>query len=152
MTGLDFSEFAIEYNRKHFPEYLFELAHLNLVPDVSKYEHILINDAFYHFSKPFRHIQQLLKSKPKSLYWVHNFKEEIGELALKGYSVEVTDYTPEFKALVNSWLSIIDEASVQEERKKYPLIWDTLEKEMKAHRQGLQNQKLQRVHIQIKKL
>ncbi len=151
MIGLDFSPYAIKYNRQNYPHRKFQLAHLNLMPPES-YDHILINDAFYHLGHPLRHLNQLLKRNPKSIYWVHNFKEQQGEFVIKGYQVETTDFTQEFKKLVNSWLSVIESSAVQEERKIYPLIWDTLEKEMKAHKAALKDQRIQRLHILIKKL
>ncbi len=147
MKGVDFSQFALEYNRQNYPSYKFEASHLNLTPDLADFPHILINDAFYHFPHPLQKIQTLLKQRPKTLYWVHNFKTPVEELQLKGYEVRNHDLTADFKELVNSWLENISGAHVQEERKIYPLIWDTLEKEMKAHRVALQNGNLHRHHI-----
>ncbi len=149
MKGVDFSQYALLYNRESFPQYEFEAAHLNLTPDLKNFPHLLVNDAFYHFPNPLQKIQSLLKQRPQSLYWVHNFKMPVEELQLRGYQVRTQDFTEDFKVLVNSWLNLISSPDVQEERKIYPLIWDTLEKEMKAHSDALRQGKLHRLHIEF---
>lgn len=152
MKGIDFSQFALEYNQKHFPDHKFQAFHLNLTPTLGQFSHVLINDAFYHFPRPLVKIQSLLSQKPSSLYWVHNFKEPIRELSVKGYDVESHNYTPQFEKLVSSWSNLISSPSVQEERKIYPIIWDTLEKEMSAHQRALKQGKLHRFHLIFKKI
>jgi len=152
MRGIDFSSEALKYNREHYSDHEFIAAHLNLTPNLNGVSHILINDSFYHFQNPMIPLQKLLKSKPSSIYWVHNFKHKIESLNIKGYKVEAHDFTQEFKELVNSWLRIIRSEHVQEERKIYPLIWDTLEKEMKAHEQALLKDEIYRIHLKLTKL
>jgi len=152
MIGYDFSSFALHYNREQFPEYEFIPKHLNITPEFPKNSHILISDAFYHLRNPFHHIYRLLKNKPQSLYWIHNFKNPLPfqEMSIKDYDVEVTDFTTNFATLVKAWTEVIKSENVQEERKIFPLIWDTLEKEMAAHEMSLKQNKVQRLHIHIK--
>ena len=152
MRGVDFSNEALKYNREHYSNHEFIAAHLNLTPKTTDVSHILINDSFYHFQNPLIPLQKLLKSKPLSVYWVHNFKHKIESLNIRGYEVEAHDFTEDFKKLVNSWLRVIQSEHVQEERKIYPLIWDTLENEMKAHEQALLKDEIYRIHLKLTKL
>ena len=151
MTGIDFSHFALSYNREKFSQYDFQAAHLNLTPLIEPNSHILMNDSLYHFQRPLAEIYKLLKKKPQSLYWVHNFKEPIQSLEIKGHDVQIQDFTQDFSNLVKSWLDYLDTDHVQEERKIYPLIWDTLEKEMHGHKLALAENRIQRLHIKIER-
>jgi len=152
MKGIDFSKFALRYNRQYFSAYEFEAFHLNMTPKLGDSTHMLINDAFYHFPKPLVKIRSLLSQKPSSLYWVHNFKDPIEELSINGYEIKSHNFTPQFEKLVKSWSNILSSTTVQEERKIYPLIWDTLEKEMSAHKKALEQGKLHRFHLTFKAL
>lgn len=162
LHGLDFSQFAIKYNRENFPNHNFKAYHLNLLPQLKPYKYILITDSLYHFDHPLKPILKMISSGSESLYWCHNFKDKnlslIEDIKLNkesyfpSHTIELTDFTQDFSSLVTQWLDILNSQHVQEERKIYPLIWDTLEKEMKAHKVAFSQKRIKRYHLKFNRI
>ena len=146
LTGIDFSSFAIQINRKKFPQYKF-IQHHQKISLKTNFDFIVITDALYKNSRKFnftKSLKGLLKRCNKRAIVIQNHAlREVKEI--QKLSSQTVDTTEAFYHYVQDWLNFLETAGVKDERKNFCLLWDTIRKEMTYHSKQLENQNIKRM-------
>lgn len=146
--GFDFSEVALAYAKKVFPQATLHLHHQNFpLPIKSKREGTLAIDSLYpsgpHHSleETTKTFKKALSKTEKTLILVQNFYPQRGEddflPHLEGWQRRTIDLTPGFKQIIASWQEALQRPEVKDDRKNYPLLWGTISQEIAKHQRSL---------------
>lgn len=181
-TGIDFSQVALSYAKKKFPNQNFILHHQNFkLPLKQKFKRVLAIDSLYgnqtrndSHKRP-KNLQSSREALKKPFSRALNLVEE--ELLIyqnifgpvtdnienllpqfQGWSVSYENKTLDFHSLVASWHQALQRPEVVEDREKYPLLWGTISQEMNQHQKSLRKKgendesNLYRLFIRYKKI
>lgn len=158
--GWDFSSEAIHGAKKRYPHQEFNLYHFNLgypkqqksIPYKVSLDSLYNNDRRYNSAIALKkNLKTLLRQKTKSFFLIQNFKEEV-ELHVSGYHIETSDHTESFSRTVEAWIKALQSDQVKEDKKKYPLLWSTIEREFLKHQRSLDEKSFRRLRFIFNKI
>lgn len=158
--GWDFSKIALHSASQFGPQNSFFIHHQNLPQPLILQEcpaKVAIDSLYPTSSRPgkgdsFQKILfSLLKSNTQSLYVVQNFYEN-ENFEVRGFRVDIQDFTESFSQLVDSWKKALEGPDVQEDAKKFSLLWSTIEREFSQHQRSLHENRVKRLRLIYSKL
>lgn len=146
LLGLDFSKVAIETLKVLYPKNSYLQYHQHIAPSF-RYDHLVVTDSLYRASRrgSFKKaLSQLLKNCEKTTLIIQNLKVDEEFPDFPAWNKSLTDCTNGFEEHVDSWIDFLQTEDVRQEREKLPLLWDTIAKEMKHHKDQCKNKTISR--------
>lgn len=128
--GIDFSEVAIEYAQKTYPDHTWMVQDQG---DPLPCDHLLALDSLYDPNKSkAQWIRELIKPVKESALIIQNLsQDEVPQI--KGFKMSMIDVTQDFRDHLKKAQQALKEDSITKEGKKFPLLWDTMAKEIDKH-------------------
>jgi hypothetical protein len=154
IIGHDFSKSAITQAKIDHPNQHFEVFHHHLKYQVL-YDSVVCLDSLYDSSARPKamdyYLKRLVKKSTKRLLLIQNFNASVTPPLLKGMQQTIVDVTPAFKQLVGTWEKTLTTLEVQQDTKKYPVLWGTIAREFHHHRKSLERGQVKRLVVTYEK-
>jgi len=143
IEGLDFSQKAISYCLKNFPEHSYRQEHLSLHLR-KKYHCVFIGDSLYHHKRPQRALKSLLKNATKSLF-LTQLSRSPETFYLRGAPDPIIlDVSEKFRESLEVRSLFLESSIVKAEGEIFPTLWDTIRREIAIHLEKIQRKEVRR--------
>lgn len=143
VEGIDFSQKAIAYCQERFPEYFYRQEHLSFGLK-KKYHSVFIGDALYHHRNPQRALKNLLKNTKSSLFLSQLSRTTETFFIKDAPSPQILDVSEEFTKSLKARSLYLKSADVKAEGEIFPILWDTMRKEVAIHLTRIQKKEVRR--------
>ncbi|GEM_PF-3410585 len=154
ISGHDFSKSAIAYAKINHPNQHFEVFHHHLKYQALCDSVVCLDSLYDNSGRPSAmdyYLKRLVKKSTKRLLLIQNFNASVTPPLLKGMQQTIENVTPTFEYLVESWENSLTTVEVQEDTKKYPVLWGTIAREFHHHRKSLERGQVKRLVVTYEK-